>query len=111
MRLLRLSTKDAEAEAARRGWPLVTNQNGVQRIEIDGAVIESGSTYTPLEFSIPAPTEKVKRFRLTTTVKTKAGDAEVIVGEFEHEHEAADYASETNLPMDNYKVSEVEAEV
>ena len=85
MRLIRLDVKGIEREAVARGWTIESRQNGVNRVVIDGVVIDSGSVYTALEISIPAPPEMVKRHRLTLAVPSAP---EVVIGDFEDEYEA-----------------------
>jgi len=111
MILNKLTVKEAEALATERDFDVESDQNGVKRIVIDGVIVEGGRYGGNLELSIAAVPKNVKKYRLTTAVKTKAGPLDVIVGDFEHSYEAADYASEANLPENNYKVSEVEVEV
>ena len=107
MDLKRLTKQEVEAEAARRGWSVVSNQHGIQRIEIDGAVIESSSMYSPLEVSIPAPPAKVTRHRLT--LATPWG-TEAAVGDFETSYEASDRARDLGVDEKFYRIEEVEVE-
>ena len=108
MRLNRLDTKQAEQEAARRGWKIESNQNGVQRIEIGDAVIYSGSPYAALELSIPAARKKVSRFRLV--IRHPQVPGEVVVGDFEDTYQASNRASELDLDEKLYEIREVEVE-
>jgi len=110
MILNRMEKKEIEKLATQRGWLVESDQNGLKRVVIDGVIIASDGSYSSMSMSMSAPPVKVKKHRLTTTVKTKNGDQEVVVGDFDHAYEASDYASETNLPENNYKVTEVEVE-
>ena len=111
MILNRLNKKETEELAQKKGWQVESDQNGVKRIIADGVLISSEGGYSALSVSIAAEPKKVKKHRLTTTVPTKGGPVEVEVGEFDHSYEAADYASEVNLPENNYKITEVEVGV
>jgi hypothetical protein len=110
MILTRMDKKQTEAFAAERGWQVESDQNGLKRVVIDGVVIASDNSYSSLSMSVAAKPKKVKKYRLTTTVKTRTSDVEVIVGDFDHSYEADAYLSENNLLAESYKVAEIEAE-
>ena len=110
MILTRMDKKQTEALAAERGWQVESDQNGLRRVVIDGVVIACDNTYSAMAMSVAAKPKKVKKYRLTTTVKTRAGDVEVTVGDFDHSYEADAYLSDNNLLAESYKVAEIEAE-
>lgn len=110
MRYDKLTSKEAEQEAARRGWKIESNQNGVSRIEIDGAVIDSGSPYTSIELSIPAKPKKVTRYRLVVKLPGALGDVETALGDYETHYEANTRLGEIGLEDRFAEIREVEVE-
>jgi hypothetical protein len=105
MKLVKLDSKGAQREAAVRGWQIETNQLGVRRLVIDGAVIGCDSEYSAVSFSIPAAPEKVTRYRVVAKLLDKVVD----LGDYEERSEAI--ARRDEAPSDTEpEVVEVEVD-
>lgn len=111
MILNKLSRGDAEKLATDRGFEIESDQNGIKRIVVDGIVIEAGRYGGNLELSVPATPKKVKKYRLTTTVKAKDGDIDVVLGDFDREEEAVKFEDLSGGTFSKTEIAEVEVEV
>lgn len=99
--LKKLGTKEAVKEIEKVGGFTESDQQGVQRVVLQGIIID-GSIYSPLNISVQAPPAKVKRYQLALQIK----DTPVVLGLFEYEYEAKDAAKD--LPEDKVSIKEVE---